>query len=261
MVMVLFPRTSLRRSRGMATFMVVSLALFAMALGACRGSVKREPPIHLNWNMDQQQRFDAQEPAVIASQPAPLTEVEGKLAGAEAQEGPSAVEAIFTDGRSARSFVEGTVQADHPVKAENPCTLDFQNPHLCTGKVDGEFAETLPMDVSMELLERGKDRFEIYCTPCHDAAGTGNSKIKETGRWPQDWPPPPSFHDDRLRKLPVGQIYDIVRNGVRNMPAYASQVPVHDRWAISAYVRTLQNSYNADLAQVPAGVAKAKGWE
>jgi len=259
--MVFSQMTSLTRSRSFAPWLLAALLLPTFLLGACRGSEKREPPIHLNWNMDQQQRFDAQEPAGIVSQPAIFDALENQVDGLEPKEGPTAVEAIFTDGRSARLYVEGTVKADHPTKAENPCTLEFENEHLCAGKVDGEFAAALPMAVSMALLERGKDRFEIYCTPCHDAAGTGNGRIKETGRWPKNWPPPPSFHDDRLRKMPVGQIYDIVRNGVRNMPAYGPQVPVNDRWAIAAYVRTLQNSYNADLAQVPGDVKTAKGWE
>jgi len=250
--------TSTRRRRFLL-WTVVILALSALGLGGCRGSVKRDAPIHLNWNMDQQKRYDAQEPTVIASQPDIFTDVEDTLEGRDA--GPNAIAAVFTDGRSARSYVEGTVQADNPHTGENPCTLSFENPHLCEGKVDGQFADALPMELTMAMLERGKDRFEIYCTPCHDAAGTGNSKIKETERWPADWPPPPSFHDNRLRKMPVGQIYDIVRNGVRNMPAYSKQVPVNDRWAISAYVRTLQNSYNADLTQVPADVAAVKGWE
>jgi cytochrome c5 len=247
------------RGRGLAFWSLGLLALGALVLGGCRGSVKRDAPIHLNWNMDQQKRFDAQEPAVIVSQPDIFSTVEDTLEGNE--EEVDAIAAIFTDGRSARTYVEGTVRADNPHKAENPCTLSFDDPHLCEGKVEGEFADTLPMELSLALLERGKDRFEIFCTPCHDAGGTGNSKIKETGRWPSDWPPPPSFHDNRLRKMPVGQIYDIVRNGVRNMPAYGKQVPFNDRWAIAAYVRTLQNSYNADLSEVPEDVAKAKGWE
>jgi len=251
MVMLHFQMTSLTRGRGIAPWMLILFALSALLLGACRGSVKRDAPIHLNWNMDQQRRFDAQEPARLNSDPV--------LDPAEKRENPFA--ALFPDGRSARSYVDGTVVADDPIGAENPCALDFDNPQLCTGKVDGAFSDTLPMEVSMALLERGKDRFEIYCTPCHDEAGTGNGRIKMTGRWPAEWPPPPSFHDDRLRKMPVGQIYDIVRNGVRNMPAYGAQVPLNDRWAIAAYVRTLQNSYNADLAQVPAEVAQAKGWE
>ncbi len=251
--------TTSTRARRFALWTLALLALSALALGGCRGSVKRDAPIHLNWNMDQQKRFDAQEPAVVTSQPDIFTGIENTLEGREG--GANAIEAIFTDGRSARAYVDGTVRADNPHTGENPCTLSFENPHLCEGKVDGQFAEALPMELSMDLLERGKDRFEIYCTPCHDASGSGNSKIKESGRWPGDWPPPPSFHDNRLRKMPVGQIYDIVHNGVRNMPAYGAQVPVNDRWAIAAYVRTLQNSYNADLAQVPADVAKAKGWE
>ncbi|MBJ96074.1 MAG: hypothetical protein CMP23_16540 [Rickettsiales bacterium] len=237
------------------------LAAAVMALGACRGSVKREPPIHLNWNMDQQQRFDAQEPTVIVGQPEVFSKIEHLLEGTEPE--PSAVAAIFPDGRSARNYVEGTVRADNPhkPKGSSPCILSFEDPHLCEGKVDGQFAEALPVEVSLSLLERGKDRFEVFCSPCHDAAGTGNSVIKESGRWPADWPPPPSFHDKRLRKMPVGQIYDIVGNGVRNMPGYRAQIPVDDRWAIAAYVRTLQNSYHADIAQVPADEAKSRGWE
>lgn len=247
------------RGRSLMLWTLVILALSALVLGGCRGSVKRDAPIHLNWNMDQQQRFDAQEPAVIISQPDIFSDIEDTLEGNEPV--ANAVAGIFTDGRSARSYVEGTVRADNPHTGESPCTLSFEDSHLCEGKVDGQFADTLPMELSLQLLERGKDRFEIYCTPCHDAGGTGNSEIKKSGRWPADWPPPPSFHDNRLRKMPVGQIYDIVRNGVRNMPAYGKQVPFNDRWAIAAYVRTLQNSYNADLTQVPADVAKAKGWK
>ena len=247
------------RSRSLVLWTLVILTLSAGLLSGCRGSVTRDAPIHLNWNMDQQKRYDAQEPVVIVDEPEFFSKIEAKLEGREPA--PNAIAAVFTDGRSARNYVDGTVRADHPIKAEQPCTLSFDDSHLCEGKVDGQFADALPMELSLSLLERGKDRFEIYCTPCHDASGSGNGTIKASGRWPADWPPPPSFHDKRLRKMPVGQIYDIVRNGVRNMPAYASQVPVNDRWAIAAYVRTLQNSYNADISQVPADVAKSEGWE
>lgn len=199
----------------------------AMALVGCRGAIKTDPPIHLNPNMDQQERFDAQEP-----------------------------NDFFADGRAMRLPVEGTVPAADPRGGGNPCVVEFEHEHLCTGKVDGEFAGELPMDVSLGLLKRGQQRYDIYCQPCHDVAGYGKGAVVERGMLP-----PPSFHDDRLRKMKVGQLYDIVKNGVRNMPGYGTQIPVEDRWAVAAYVRALQRSQNVPLDDVPGATAKAEGWK
>jgi mono/diheme cytochrome c family protein len=196
---------------------LISLAA-ALALLGCRGSTSTKPPIHLNENMDEQVRLDPQE-----SSP------------------------FFKDGRGTRPPVEGTVAA-----RATPLDPGFEN-----GKVGEQWLTDLPAQVKLDkaLLERGQQRYAIYCMPCHDAEGTGKGTVVERGMLP-----PPSFHDDRLRALAVGQLYDIVRHGIRNMPAYGPQVPPADRWAIAAYVRTLQRSRMATLAQVPPEVAKEKGW-
>jgi len=204
---------------------VVALACFALV--GCRGAIKTDPPIHLNPNMDNQERFDAQEP-----------------------------NDFFADGRAMRLPVEGTVRARAPQGPQNPCILEFEDEHLCLGKVNGEFAAEMPMDVTLSLLQTGQERYDIFCQPCHDVAGYGKGPVVERGMLP-----PPSFHDDRLRKMNVGQFYDIVKNGVRNMPPYAAQLSVEDRWAVAAYVRVLQRAQNASLDDVPAGVAKSEGWK
>src|SRR5205085_11750125 len=98
-----------------------------------------------------------------------------------------------------------------------------------------------------DLLERGRDRFEIYCAVCHGRTGEGNGMIVQRG-----FPPPPSFHIDRLRQAPIGHLFDVITQGYGIMYSYAERVEPNDRWAISAYIRALQLSRHATLAQVPA---------
>jgi mono/diheme cytochrome c family protein len=111
---------------------------------------------------------------------------------------------------------------------------------------DTTFARTLPMPVNRELLRRGKERFNVYCTPCHDYLGSGRGMVVRRG-----FKQPPSFHQDRLRDAPVGYLFDVMTNGFGTMSGYASQVPVEDRWAIAAYVRALQLSQNLKLDALP----------
>ena len=144
---------------------------------------------------------------------------------------------IFEDGMSARRPIEGTVARGH-------LRLDA---HLYEGTVDGEPATTLPMQVNAALLNRGRERYDIFCSPCHDRTGTGNGMIVKRGL-----KQPPSMHEARLRESPVGYFFDVMTNGFGSMYSYASSVPVEDRWAIAAYVRVLQFSQNAKLDQLPA---------
>jgi mono/diheme cytochrome c family protein len=102
------------------------------------------------------------------------------------------------------------------------------------------------MPLTRELLARGRERFNIYCSPCHDRTGDGHGMVVRRG-----YQPPPSFHIDRLREAPVGHFFDVMSNGLGAMPDYASQIPVSDRWAIAAYVKALQLSRNAPIADVP----------
>ena len=149
---------------------------------------------------------------------------------------PLAPTDFFGDGRSARPVVEGTVARGH-------LRLDE---HLYTGKVNGQPATTFPFPITRKDLERGQQRFQIYCTPCHDAGGTGRGMIVMRG-----FPPPPSYHIDRLREAPVGHFFDVITNGLGNMYGYDTRVTPEDRWRIIAYVRALQLSQSATLDDVP----------
>ena len=143
---------------------------------------------------------------------------------------------MFEDGLSARQPIEGTV-------ARGQLRLDA---HLYEGKVNGELATTLPLELTEDLLVRGRQRYEIFCSPCHDRTGTGNGLIVKRGL-----KQPPSYHMDRLREVPVGHFFDVMTNGFGAMYSFAARIPVKDRWAIAAYVRTLQFSQGAQFDELP----------
>ena len=117
-----------------------------------------------------------------------------------------------------------------------------------TGKgPDGKPLDTFPFPITKDVILRGQQRFNIYCTPCHDRLGSGNGMIVRRG-----YRHPPSYHIDRLRQVPNGYIYDVITNGFGAMPDYAAQISPHDRWAIVAYIRALQLSQHASINDVPA---------
>ena len=148
---------------------------------------------------------------------------------------------FFEDGSSARPLVEGTVARG----------FLREDDHYYRGKVDGEFAKEIPeqIEVTRELLMRGKERYNIYCSVCHDPAGYGNGMVVQRG-----FAEPESFHIDRLRGMPDGYYYSVITDGFGRMPAYAYQIRPSDRWAIVAYIRTLQLSQYATLDDVPETV-------
>jgi hypothetical protein len=144
---------------------------------------------------------------------------------------------FFGDGRSERQLIEGTVARGHL----NDDTL------LYTGKgPDGKPVNDFPFPVTREVVSRGQQRYNVYCSPCHDRLGTGDGMIVRRG-----YRRPPSYHIDRLRQVPNGYIFDVITNGFGAMPDYAAQIPVRDRWAIVSYVRALQLSQNASINEVP----------
>jgi mono/diheme cytochrome c family protein len=148
---------------------------------------------------------------------------------------------LFPDGSSARPLPAGTV-------ARGQLGEDRA---LATGVgEDGRFAAN-PLPISRELLLRGRQRFDVFCAPCHDRVGTGNGLIVRRG-----YTRPPTFHDERLRLIEDGHLFDVITRGYGQMPSYASQVPRDDRWAIVAYVRALQLSQDAELAALPAEVRR-----
>jgi hypothetical protein len=115
-----------------------------------------------------------------------------------------------------------------------------------TGKIGTNLVETFPYPITRAVLERGRERFNIYCSPCHGRTGEGNGMIVQRG-----FPPPPSYHIDRLRQAPIGHFFDVITQGYGIMYSYAERVEPGDRWAIAAYIRALQQSRDASLAEVP----------
>jgi mono/diheme cytochrome c family protein len=145
---------------------------------------------------------------------------------------------FFADGRSGRPLIEGTIARGH---------LN-DDAAFYTGKgADGKPLPTFPFPVTKELIERGQQRFNVYCSPCHDRLGNGYGMIVRRG-----YRRPPSYHTDRLRHVPDGYIYDVITNGFGAMADYSAQVAPRDRWAIVAYIRALQWSQNGTVNDVPA---------
>lgn len=181
----------------------------AFLLGSCQGMISDKPPIHPNQNMDVQNRFNAQEQ-----------------------------NAFFADGRAMRTPVQGTV-------ARGGLRQDTE---LYEG-VDarGQLVSEIPVPVTRDLVYRGKDRYDIYCAPCHGGTGDGQGIIM-TGQY--GYVPAPSFHTDYIREQPDGHFYSAIANGIRSMPSYATQIKVEDRWAIVSYIRALQKSQNVNETEI-----------
>jgi cytochrome c553 len=150
---------------------------------------------------------------------------------------PLEASAFFGNGGSARTLVVNTVPRGYLREDEL----------LYTGKISGQFANMFPMAVTTDVMARGQERFNVFCSPCHGRTGVGNGMIVQRG-----FRRPPSFHEQRLRDAPAGYLFDVMTNGFGAMQDYSAQVPVADRWAIAAYIRALQLSQGATVADVPA---------
>lgn len=202
-------------------YAIVSVLVTLISGGiACRGDVSQEPPIHLNPNMDTQKRFN-----------------------------PQVRNAFFEDQRAMRPQVAGTIAHGE---------LQEDDAHH-RGKVGDVFITTLPITLDAKTLHRGQERYNIFCAPCHDQAGTGQGMIAKRGT-KLGMVAPSNLHDERLRAMSVGEIFNAITNGVRTMPSYKAQISVDDRWAIVGYVRALQVSRNASISHVPGDIATQKGW-
>ena len=194
-------------------YVPVAVLAIAASLSGCRGNPSEDPPIHLQRNM--------------------FTQDKGK---------PQRGNPFFDDGRSMRPAEPGTLSTSAPIDVTSYQTGKDEN---------GQFVSKFPEEVTVDekLLTRGQERFNIYCAPCHDRTGGGNGAViqhaNKWGRWI-----PTAYSDERVMAEPVGQLFDVVTNGVRTMPSYAYQVPVSDRWAIVAYVRALQRSQNLPVVSL-----------
>ncbi len=200
--------------------LTLGFALSGLALSACQGERSAEPPITPIRNMHSQPKYK-----------------------------PQAESPFFADKRAMRPQVEGTVSREAVVSLEEGQGLSADGAH---------YVDVIPESVVRKmggagqtgyekLLTRGQERYGIYCTPCHGQLGNGEGMVVRRGMLK-----PPSFHDERLRHAPDGQIFATISNGIRNMPAYKSQVPVNDRWAIVAYLRALQANIAAKTPQKTA---------
>ena len=186
------------------------LLLAGIILSACRGTPTTKSPVHLNQNMDFGYQYEAQEQ-----------------------------NNFYADGRGMRTPVAGTVARGY---YNNDSKLN-------NGKeANGSFVKRIPLTVNRSLVEKGKEKYEIFCTPCHGGLGDGKGMVVSLGLVP-----PPSYHDDRLRNVEDGYIYDVLTNGVRSMYGYKTQIPsVEERWAIVSYIRALQKSQNATANEYSA---------
>lgn len=159
---------------------------------------------------------------------------------------PQTENEMYLDGRSMRPRMEGTI-ARGALREDD---------HFDRGQQNGEWATAFPMEVTRQVMNRGRERFEIYCAPCHGVGGYGDgmvsrraSELTELGH--ANWTPPTSMHDELVRERPVGHLFNTITHGIRNMPPYGSQIKTADRWAVVAYVKALQRSQNATLSDVP----------
>jgi mono/diheme cytochrome c family protein len=144
---------------------------------------------------------------------------------------------FFANGSSARPLPSDTVARG---------TLE-DDAAFYTGKMNGALVTELPIPLTQAVLDRGEQRFDIYCSPCHDRTGSGDGMIVRRG-----YKQPPSYHIDRLRQAPIGHFFDVMTNGFGAMPDYRAQIQPRDRWAIAAYIRALQLSQHAAASDVPA---------
>lgn len=213
---------------------LLTVAMIPPALIArARTSTTDNPRIHFVQDMDNQSRFRAQHASPL-----------------------------FADGRAMRPPVAGTV-----ARGELDDDVHFER-GVVQGPGGGGWASTFPaeVDVTVDFVRYGRERFEIFCTPCHGYAGFGDGAVHARAMQlvanplisnGTTWVAPKSVHDADVRDQPVGQLYNSITNGVRTMAGYAAQIPTRDRWAIVAYVKTLQRSQNARPQDVPESVRRS----
>ena len=178
-----------------------------LLLGACRGQPSDKEPLHLIPDMDWQQKLQ-----------------------------PEEASPLWADGRAMRPIVEGTVARGQLHEDEG----------MRTGMIGDKYLAKAPIAVDEKVIHRGQDRFNIYCSPCHDRTGSGQGLVVKRG-----YPLPIGLTTDRVLSMPDGQIFWTMSNGVRNMPSYRKQIPLEDRWAIVTWVRVLGRSQHGSAADVP----------
>ena len=201
---------------GVLVLVALSFVPLALIMRA-RATTTTKPRIHIIPDMDNQPKFRAQ-----ARNP------------------------LFADRRAMRPPVQGTV-------ARGMLAAD---PVVATGRVGEDWVEVIPVSLNAGVMERGRERYDIFCSPCHGLAGHGDGMVAKRADELLEgtWTPPTSFHTELTRGRAAGHLFNTISNGIRNMPAYGPQIPIEDRWAIVAYVKALQRSQNATIDDVPADI-------
>jgi len=199
-----------------AYYTLAFLVVTALSVLGFRGSFSVRPPVEVFPDMDHQPFYK-----------------------------PQAGSKFFADGRADRPVPAGTVPRGRSV-ATDPDFLRADDFLYRGQKADGSFAAGFPVEVTEVLMHRGQDRYQIYCAPCHGALGDGNGITKQYGMAIT-----PTYHDDRLRTMPEGEIYNTIANGKNTMMGYADKLSPQDRWAVVAYVRALQRAAHGRLDDVP----------
>lgn len=203
----------------MITRTLLVALLGTLALAGCRGGTSEEAPI-------------LSPPKVVEYFLLPVTNMNDQPKGKSQSES-----SFWADGRTMRVPPANTIARDS-LKAD---------PARYRGlTADGKPVEQYPIELTAQLVQRGQERFDIFCAPCHDAAGTGKGLVPTRG-----WVPPPSIHEERIRQMVPGELFHIISDGVRTMPSYASQIAEDDRWAIVSYIQALQRAHHASLSDVP----------
>jgi mono/diheme cytochrome c family protein len=211
-----------------AVSILISFALIGAALGGAvvgiaglRGEISRKPPLEIFADMNRQPKLRPQRP-----------------------------DDFFANGLSSQLPPPGTIARSQPIETVDGAVYAFQDSPVNTGRVSGttNFVETNPLPVTGELLARGQDRFNIYCSPCHGKLGDGNGITKEIG----DMPAVANLHDVRIVAMTDGEIFNTITHGKNTMGAYGPLVPTQDRWAIVAYLRALQFSTLGTTNDLPA---------
>ena len=212
-----------------AYYTLAFLVVLLLSVMGFRGMPATRPPIEVFPDMDHQAKYK-----------------------------PQAESKFFADGRADRPLPAGTVpygrdvvekhDKDGKVHFDDPAFLKADDAHYAGKNADGSFVRTIPagIDVTRDFILRGQGRFQIYCAPCHGALGDGNGITKSYGMVVT-----PTYHDDRLRSMPDGEIFNTITNGKNTMFSYADKLSTDDRWAVVAYVRALQRSHHATIDDVP----------
>ena len=200
-----------------AYYTLAFLVVLLISVMGFRGLVSTRPPIEVFPDMDHQAKYK-----------------------------PQAQSKFFADGRADRPLPAGTVPFGRDSQQADPAFLRADDAHYAGKNADGSFVKGFPIEITEAVIRRGQNRYQIYCAPCHGALGDGNGITKSYGMVAT-----PSYHDDRLRTMAEGEIFNTITLGKNTMFPYADKLSPDERWAVIAYVRALQRSHHAKIDDVP----------